>query len=267
MADEATKVAAETAPPPEVHSEEAPSKTSGPSKDWEKFRKEQQKRGQDQALRDVEAKAKKLGFASVEEMWAYLEEEEDGAEKDERAAAPPAPPPTASPAALSSRSQKRAERESRKKWETEKEQHIREKTELEGKLKAEAAARGLAEDASETEKVHRSLERIVTKMGCVDPEYAVELLSRHVTGMTEAEADKVDESAFFEGLKTSHPHLFSQAGKSATTGTGTGNGGAAPLKPGEALKATGDAGKFDFTKASREEVNARLEKIGLKSRF
>jgi hypothetical protein len=99
------------------------------------------------------------------------------------------------------------------------------------------------------------------KQGIVDPEYAVVLLHRHVGALEGEAAEKFDSGAFFEGLRETHPHLYGEMTKKATTGPGPGQ--KTGLKPGEVQKKTGANGKVDVKNMDPGEFRAHLKKLGV----
>lgn len=113
-------------------------------------------------------------------------------------------------------------------------------------------------DAKEAEAF---LREIAVSEGVKDIDYAMKLYSREVNGKSEEELAKIDERAFFQGLKKSKPYLFGEIVELATTGTGSG-GPPAP-KPGPVIKETAQNEIVDARKLSPKEYNELLKKRGL----
>jgi len=90
---------------------------------------------------------------------------------------------------------------------------------------AEAEARAAkalkdAENARIEAQAHANMTILATKVGIVDTDYALTLLTRKVGAMSEAEAANFDPKAFFEGLRSEKPALFGTVPSGATTGAG-----------------------------------------------
>jgi hypothetical protein len=113
-------------------------------------------------------------------------------------------------------------------------------------------------DAKEAEMELR--EAAITR-GIKDSDYAIRLLTRSLEGKTEEELAKFDHGKFFDDLRGTHPYLFGEVVKPATTGTGAG-APAAP-KPADAAAADAQNGRTDATKMTAEEYRAHLAKRGL----
>lgn len=162
----------------------------------------------------------------------------------------------------------RSERREQGRWERERERLQREKDALARRMTQEARQRKALQAALDAKDAEMSLREVAVKTGVRDIDYAVRLLTRHLEGLSEEEIAKLDggkgfdEAKFFEGLRGSHPYLFGEVTKPATTGTGAGNA-PPPPKPGAAAQAQQEGNKTDARKMSREEYQELLRKRGL----
>lgn len=197
----------------------------------------------------LEKRARALGYKSLEDML----------KKPSAAPARAAASPAGNPAAAAS-----VDPNQRK--------HERELERLRRNAAAERAARIAAQrlkkqaeldrDALDAE---RALERIAVRSGVVDVDYAIHLYAQHCDGKTEAELAALDEVAFFGGLKATNPYIFGErpVTQTAATTVAIGTTPAAPgTKPTVVAGTTQD--KFDARKATKEEVEARAKKYGIR---
>jgi len=114
----------------------------------------------------------------------------------------------------------------------------------------------------EAVRTQARLERMAERAGIADEEieYAIERLKRHVTGLSEKQADKFDAAAWFADLVEKHPTLKTTQDKPATTGTG----GAAEGKAGKAGPPAPKDPKgptFNAMSATSKEVAQRLAEL------
>lgn len=118
-------------------------------------------------------------------------------------------------------------------------------------------------DAKEAEK---DLVLEMSQLGIQDVDYGMRLLTRELAGKSEEEIAKFDRKAFFEKVRTEKPYLFGEKVVPATTGTnGTKQDGSNPDAKTPATTVVDETKKkqFDATKASPEEVQKRLNELGL----
>lgn len=101
------------------------------------------------------------------------------------------------------------------------------------------------------------LEKSAMQVGIRDPEYAVRLLEQAVAGKDENDLKSFDERKYFEGLRGSHPYLFGEVVKPATTGTA---GGATPAPVKQAPPSSN--GSSDAMKLDPNEWHAMLRRRG-----
>lgn len=133
--------------------------------------------------------------------------------------------------------------------------------------RAEKQRRAIEEKLAARE-AQTQLERIASRVGIRDTDYAITLLVRHTAEMNEEQQTAFDEQKFFEGLKSKHAYLWDEVEVPATTGVPSGapsNASAAPPKP-TPTDATRDAirgNTFDATKATPEQLAARRKALGL----
>lgn len=152
-------------------------------------------------------------------------------------------------------------------------QEDREKQRL--RRQAEEARRRMVEESRRRKELQRSLEAKEAEMairetamqcGVRDIDYAVSLLARNLDAKSEEELAAFDEKQFFSGLRNTHPYLFGEVARPATTGPGVGVQ-PAPLKPGTVAQATAQNAQVDARKMERQDFEAYLRSKGLSSPY
>ena len=252
---EAVSSAPQEAPP--IQQPTAPAASTGnavsiPQSAFAKLKEEQRKRGQREAFEQLEAKFKAHGFGSLDEALAAV--------AAARQPAKAAPQQRTQPAPLQAsqyQTQRDAPVDSRqlKKLQQERER-------LAKQFAAEQAQRRKLQRALEAKEAEMSLREAAVAHGVRDVDYALRLLQRELDGKTEEQLTSFNEADFFgKKLRSSHPYLFGETVVPATTGTGA-NGPTAPRA--EMVQAQqGMAGQFDARKATSEEFQAELRRMGL----
>lgn len=119
-----------------------------------------------------------------------------------------------------------------------------------------------AKEQLDAKEAEFALREIAVSSGVTDVDYALRLYYREVENKSEEELAKLDERTFFSGLRGTRPYLFGEVVKPATTGPGVGGGPTAP-KPGQVTQQTAANGSFDGRRASQQDVQDRLRKMGL----
>lgn len=187
------------------------------------------KRIKDEAARKGRAAlAKKYGFASVDELDAFL-----ASAKGKNGAPPPSnTTPPAAKGAKPAPQQKAAEGGDAEGAEGEDTATAGDtstrgadsgnsRQDKSGELaqrvaKAERKA-ALAIRDLKAERMQHALEKEAWRAGVQDTDYAIHLFKRHLSSLTEEEAVKVDPAGYFTELKTTHPYVFGTATVPATT--------------------------------------------------
>ena len=140
---------------------------------------------------------------------------------------------------------------------------------------AEQARRRMIEESRRRKELQRSLEAKEAEMairetaiqcGVRDIDYAVNLLARNLDAKSEEELAAFDEKQFFSGLRNTHPYLFGEVARPATTGPGVGVQ-PAPLKPGTVAQATAQNSQVDARKMDRQDFETYLRSKGLSSPY
>ena len=231
-----------------------------PEDAFKRIKQEAEARG---ARRAQEALAKEMGYPSVEAMKAARQQpqraqpqaqsDDDGGEPQQTQ--PQRPQQQGQPGS-------RSERRDQSKWERERDRLIREKDALARRMTQEARGRKALQAALDAKDAEMSLREVAVSKGVRDVDYAVRLLTRHLEGQDESALAAFDEAQYFEGLRATHPYLFGEVVRPATTGTGTGNA-PPPPKPGGAAQAQSQGNQIDAKKMSREEYQEHLRKRGL----
>lgn len=231
-----------------------------PEDAFKRIKQEAEARG---ARRAQEALAKEMGFPSVEAMKAARQQpqrvqpprQQDDDGGDEQQGQPQRPQQQPQQGS-------RTERRDQSKWERERTRLLQEKDALARRMTQEARQRKALQAALDAKDAEMSLREVAVGKGVRDVDYAVRLLTRHLEGQDESALAAFDEAAYFEGLRATHPYLFGEVTKPATTGTGTGNA-PPPPKPGGAAQAQSQGNQIDAKKMSREEYQEHLRKRGL----
>lgn len=231
--------------------------------DFKRIKDEQRAKGRREAIDELDAKARAVGFES-----------HDDALKALAALKKPAPPVVTTPiqgahmppktskndpAADKARADAiRAQEDrvaERKKWR----QENRKNRELEAALQAKDAEMALREECY--------------RAGVKDVDYMIRLLTRELQDKSQEEIAAYDRTKFYEAQKKERPYLFGEVVVAATTGTGgetkqgdqvqTGQGAPATPAPGAAAVGESEKKKFDAKTAKPEEVQQRLRELGL----
>lgn len=123
----------------------------------------------------------------------------------------------------------------------------------------EARQQHLADELHRT-KLGAAVREASLKAGFTDPAYAEFLAQQQVAGKTQAEALVFDFTGYFNGLKTSHAHLFTAVQVPANTGH---PGSPAPKAPGadQAKKDAADAGKKDAHALNPAEFQSAVQRL------
>lgn len=128
------------------------------------------------------------------------------------------------------------------------------------KLDTQAKA---SKEEAEALRAEMYLRTMAAQKGVQDIDYAITLFSRRVENLTPEEAEKFDESAFFEELRKSKPLLFGETVVAANTGTSPGQTPGSPPKPAAVAAAAANGAKPDIRKMNPQEFAAELRKRGI----
>lgn len=240
------------------------------SKAYKKMRESFYARGQREALVKLDADAQELGYKSHADMLANLkagranggsvQRPNQQTQNPKRGGQQAQPAREAAP--MANTNQPRTSKlEMRRIDRMQKEREIDRKARIMAERRARQANAEL-----EAERVRNELVRSAMMAGVQDVDYAVTLLERSIRGKDEAALSRegFDEAAFFTNLRQTHPYIFGEQVRPITTGTGAGG---APPAPSAATitQNAAEASKFDGMKATRQEVAARMKKLGLSS--
>jgi hypothetical protein len=234
---------------------------SVPTSAFAKIKQEATEKGRKTALSEIEAKAKTLGFDSVDEMWSALSAASAAAAGGEAPAAP-APAPTKAEAKPT------AKAEAKPSAGKQDEAHVlRVAREIERARKdAEKAAREARKYKAELEKkqAESEMREMAMKFGVREHlDFTLHLLESDLRGMSEEQLSKFDETEWFGKLRASRPYLFGEQRIPATTGTAGGNAPKAP-GAGDTAAAAGASGMFDGMRSSAQDFKSRLAALGLR---
>lgn len=209
--------------------------------------------GRKAALAELDRQAQAKGFANHAAMMTHL---------DSMLAAPKAKPASQSGEQSGSRQAPVSKQDRKAMARTEQEiaRERRAREQAETAARDERKRRQMAERRADAVEAKANLERIASNVGIKDTEYAIHLFNRHHRGMAVEQLEKVDEEAFFKGLRQTHGHLFGEQVVPMTTGT---TGTPPILPPGPQGKKAGEKDEIDVRKMSKPEYDAYLRKQGL----
>lgn len=156
--------------------------------------------------------------------------------------APPTPP------------KNRNDRQAMAQFERDRAKFQRAQEQSEARFRDEQKRRRRAERERDAIQARSALERIAGRVGVKDTDYAITLYERHCQGKTEEELGKMDEEAFFSGLRKSHGYIFGETVVPATTGTaGAVPGAHTPPSTAGTAAAAGQAGVVDVNKMNKQQ--------------
>lgn len=133
------------------------------------------------------------------------------------------------------------------------------------RLSQESRARKDLEQRLEAKDAEMALMAAAFTAGIRDDiavEMAIRMLTKHVESLSEQDQAKFDERKYFASLRESHPLLFSEVVRPATTGNGSSNVNAP--KPGTMVQTAAALGKKDARKMNPQEYREHLLSQGLK---
>lgn len=210
---------------------------------FKRLKDESREKGRKDALSSF---AKEAGFTSVEDLHKAI--------AGLKAPGPaPVEPKVPAPASDNPKPSDR--------WDRERVQLQRQIDDLGRRVKTETEGRKEIQRQLDAKEAEMELRESAVIAGVKDPDYAIRLLTRSLENKSEDELAKFDHAKFFTDLRSTHPYLFGEVVKPATTGNGAG-APAAP-KPAEAIAANVQNGKVDATKMTPEEYRSHLAKRGL----
>jgi len=214
---------------------------------YKRLKDEARERGGREAL---ESTAKENGYKSVEEMLSALK--------------PRQTPPAERPAVREANAGSEQEPESKtvRALHKERETYRKELDQLRRQYDRETSKRKELQETIDAREAEMVLRESAIRTGVTDVDYALRLLTRSLEGKSDDELSKFEETKFFDGLKGSHPYLFREVSRPATTGTGTGSAPAG-LKPEEAAQAAASNGRTDARNMKQDDFRKLLQARGL----
>ena len=129
----------------------------------------------------------------------------------------------------------------------------------EGTLRKYGALTAKLRHTVQLTEARRDLAIAAVRAGAVDDDYAVRVAETHLAKLSEADAAKFNPSAFFEGLKTARPAIFSApvstannaaAGGASAAAAASAAADAADARPGEPVGAKSTEGAADAKPAA-----------------
>lgn len=237
-----------------------------------RMKEEQRKKGEDAANAQREADAKKRGFLSYQAMLDHMD--------SLRGQRPPKAPrgggngppgdPSDDPAAPLATDPPNTpiSRKGAGRWDKEINRLTRSlETERAGRLELTNRSKRLQGELDALQ-ARSALEKTAIRAGVRDVDYALLLLQRHLEGarLSDDQLEKFDYTAFFEGMKKSHPYVFGEVVKPANSGNPNNEppppppGNPPPGGGGVNFMAKDDKGKLKVDDATYRE---QLRKRGL----
>ena len=199
-----------------------------------------------QAELDTQAQTK--GFANHVAMMAHLDTIlrspaiKAPVKPVSQATPPPAPP------------KNRNDHQAMAQFDREKAKLQRDKQQSDQRLLDEQKRRRRAERERDATEARSNLERIASRCGVKDVDYAIHLYTQACQGKSEEELGKMNEEEFFKGLRQGHAYIFGETVVPATTGTaGVVPGSHMPPSTAGTSAAAGQAGTIDVTKMNKQE--------------
>lgn len=230
---------------------------------YRRIKEEAREKGKKDVMTETEQKLKAAGYTSIDELIEKAKagkgstSTSDSPDRGERR--------QDGQKASGNQQQRRDDKPSNRAnaaWDKERQKLIRERDEAKRLSAQEERKRRDMRKKLEDRETEMALREAAISAGVRDVDYAVRLLTRHVEGKDEAALKGFDEAKYFEGLRESHPYLFGETVRPATTGTGAGAAPAAP-KPGQATAAAAQNGQIDARKMNQKEFEEHLRKRGL----
>jgi hypothetical protein len=241
------------------------------TKTFKELKDRERERGRRDAMADLNAKAKAIGYDSFDAMALAAAEAKEAKQRPARPTKPARQPPVATAPGQDLPPAPPRNKADRKEWS----RYERDKQQWQAQSQAQAQelkrARRRAkelEDERASREARYQLEKTAIGVGVKEVDYAVDLMYRETQRkQDEDEAawhqrlNALDERKFFEDLRGSKPYLFGEIVMPANTGHGS--AAPAPARPGEAIRHEIEAGKFDARKATKEEYSTYLRSKGL----
>lgn len=238
-----------------------------PSAAMKRIKEEERARGRSEAL---DALARESGFASNMELVSALAALRGQPPQQPQQPTPQPPPtqqaqipqvPQPTPQHQDPLAQTNEQRAAGK-YERKLEQLTRERDKYVHEAQTQTEAVRKLQEELDAKVAEVALREMAVGVGVKDVDYALRLFYREVEGKTEEELTKLDERAFFTGLRQTRPYLFGEAVVPANTGPGTGGAPPAP-KPGTVSSQQARNGQFDARNAKPDDIAARLRQMGL----
>jgi len=220
---------------------------------FKRLKDEARDKGRKEALSTF---AKDAGFTTVDDLQKAL--------AGLKNPAAPAPTPEVRPPAETPGNGNGNNPKTGDKWDRERVQLQRQIDDLARRAKTETEGRKELQRQLDAKEAEMELKVAAIGHGIKDSDaasFAVMLLTKSLEGKSDEEMAKFDHDKYFVELRTSHPYLFGEVVKPATTGNGAG-APAAP-KPADAAASAAQNGKVDATKMTPEEYRAHLARRGL----
>jgi hypothetical protein len=215
--------------------------------------------------------AQDLGYANHAAMIQHLKSQRANPRASGRPQGQPGsggtqPTPSHEPPAPIPQAKNPQDRKTMQRLEQERAKKAREADEAVKQAKHERRLRRQAEERANAIEADAILDRIAAQCGIQKINQAKLLYREHCAGKTTEELAKMDEAAFFSGLRKTDPYLFGEVTVPATTGTtGPVPGSHAAPRPGATAAAAGAAGKVDVREMTKPEFEAYKRARGIQT--
>lgn len=257
--------------PSAVHESQVPASSSKgskvitlPSSAMAQIKREEREKGRKAVVDEMTARAKRAGFASIEEMEKFVV-----AAKRQNKSQPAAQPtkgsaaPTAPTQAASGQTDDRSLRRLQKQHE-----RVLEETRRINRARAlEEKKRKAAERRASALEAEMELRTAAIRAGVRDVDYALEMLRRETAGKSAEDLKTFDEGEYFQKkLRQSHPYLYGIDEQPAHTSSAqSGAVRPAPNAPvGVPTSMPASNGAMDARKLTPDQWNETLRKLGIR---
>lgn len=234
-----------------------------PGDAFAKIKRDAESRGEKRAKDALAQQLKQAGFSTVDEMLAAVAKAKNV--KDQRPQKPQSQAQKSQPQKSKSNSPQQQARHPEQLSPRQADKLHQRLSSLERKALDERRKRVELQRELDKRQAEMALREAAAKAGVRDIGYALHLLRDHLSGMPQQDLASFEEGKFFEGLRQSHPYLYGETVRPATTGTGGAPAHPSSPRPDVATQAATNGKRTDATKLSAQEYQDLLRARGLDS--
>lgn len=228
-----------------------------PSRAIGALKREAREKGANEVRAQLDSEAQKRGFTNHAAMLAHLDQLQGGKPKGGGNPANSAPVVEPKPQLPKNRD----DRAAMARYERDVKQWQQKDRDSQAQLANERKLRKRAERQRDAAEARAQLERIASQAGIVKLGQAIYLFEERHRNMSRDDLAKIDEAAFFQGLRSTDPYLFNEVTVPATTGTSGGPPSAPAVKP----PTTPTNGMGDAMKMNRTEWQRHQQSRGIRA--